>query len=174
MRVSESPEQPIGVSVHFTQQPIREQPLSSPLCQKIKQLFRPDEEPNPRLPDLIVRSIAVMPLSRMQNCTFAMSNITDYPDMGLRTVVTVQMPKIQRLETFKDVMEQRDLRIVIPHDFCLVIRQLPRQQSIECGHGKLEDISRDTEIDPNSGVWLHVSVGSGQIIQELEYKFLPP
>ncbi|GFW66810.1 hypothetical protein TNCV_3783801 [Trichonephila clavipes] len=74
-------------------QPVREQPLSSHPSQKIKQLFRPDEEPKPRFPDPIVRPIAVMPLSRMQNTTFVMPNITDYPDMGLRTVLTGRMPK---------------------------------------------------------------------------------
>ncbi|GFT62119.1 hypothetical protein TNCV_3812701 [Trichonephila clavipes] len=35
-----------------------------------------------------------MPLSRIQNTTFVMPNITDYPDMGLRTVLTVRMPKV--------------------------------------------------------------------------------
>ncbi|GFU00737.1 hypothetical protein TNCV_4818931 [Trichonephila clavipes] len=33
----------------------------------------------------------------MQNSTFVMTNIADYPDMGLRTVLTVRMPKVQHL-----------------------------------------------------------------------------
>ncbi|GFY10912.1 hypothetical protein TNCV_1124341 [Trichonephila clavipes] len=33
----------------------------------------------------------------MQNFTFVMPNITDYPDMGLRTVLTARMPKVQHL-----------------------------------------------------------------------------
>ncbi|GFY10913.1 hypothetical protein TNCV_1124351 [Trichonephila clavipes] len=49
----EPPGQPIGVSVHFTQQPIREQPLSSHPSQKLIQLFSPDEEPKPHLADPI-------------------------------------------------------------------------------------------------------------------------
>ncbi|GFX25058.1 hypothetical protein TNCV_4260251 [Trichonephila clavipes] len=39
-----------------------------------------------------------MPLSRMQNSTFVMSTIIDYPDMGLMTVLTVRMSKIQRMQ----------------------------------------------------------------------------
>ncbi|GFU49785.1 hypothetical protein TNCV_2930541 [Trichonephila clavipes] len=40
----------------------------------------------PRLPDSIARPIAIMPLSRMENTTFAMPSIIDSHDMGLRTV----------------------------------------------------------------------------------------
>ncbi|GFT69039.1 hypothetical protein TNCV_2175001 [Trichonephila clavipes] len=40
----------------------------------------------PRLPDSIARPIAIMPLSRMKNTTFAMLCIIDSHDMGLRTV----------------------------------------------------------------------------------------
>ncbi|GFT51735.1 hypothetical protein TNCV_4440371 [Trichonephila clavipes] len=57
----------------------------------------PDEEHKPRLPDSIARSIANMPLSRMENTTFAMPSIIDSHDMGLRTVFTVQTPKRKRL-----------------------------------------------------------------------------
>ncbi|GFU51837.1 uncharacterized protein TNCV_3733511 [Trichonephila clavipes] len=57
----------------------------------------PDEEPKPRLPDSIARPITNMPLSRMENTTFAMPSIIDSHDMGLRTVFTVQTPKRKRL-----------------------------------------------------------------------------
>ncbi|GFY15307.1 hypothetical protein TNCV_1571181 [Trichonephila clavipes] len=57
----------------------------------------PDEEPKPRLPDSIAQPITNMPLSRMENTTFAMSSIIDSHDMGLRTVFTVQTPKRKRL-----------------------------------------------------------------------------
>ncbi|GFW17245.1 hypothetical protein TNCV_1957161 [Trichonephila clavipes] len=58
------PGQPIGVTVHFTQQPIREQLLSSKPRQKLLKIYHPDEAQKPRLPDPIVQPIAVMPLSR--------------------------------------------------------------------------------------------------------------
>ncbi|GFV26259.1 hypothetical protein TNCV_3759311, partial [Trichonephila clavipes] len=57
--------QPIGVTVHYTQQPIREQSLSSQPSQKLFQTQHPDEAPKPRLPDLIDHPITVMPPSRM-------------------------------------------------------------------------------------------------------------
>ncbi|GFU82543.1 hypothetical protein TNCV_4790941 [Trichonephila clavipes] len=38
-----------------------------------------------------------MPLSRMENTTFAMPSIIDFHDMGLRTVFTVRTPKGKRL-----------------------------------------------------------------------------
>ncbi|GFX71058.1 hypothetical protein TNCV_3648231 [Trichonephila clavipes] len=37
------PLQPIGVNVHFTQHPTREQPLSSQSCQKTPKTYHPDE-----------------------------------------------------------------------------------------------------------------------------------
>ncbi|GFU65203.1 hypothetical protein TNCV_2134081 [Trichonephila clavipes] len=80
------PGQPIGVNVHCTQHPIREQSLSSQPSQKNSKTFHPDEEPQPRLSDSIARPIAIMPLSRMENITFAMPSIIDSHDMGLRTV----------------------------------------------------------------------------------------
>ncbi|GFX48681.1 hypothetical protein TNCV_407901 [Trichonephila clavipes] len=58
------PGQPIGVTVHSTQQPIREQLLSSKPRQKLLKIYHPDEAQKPRLPDPIVQPIAVMPLSR--------------------------------------------------------------------------------------------------------------
>ncbi|GFS68484.1 hypothetical protein TNCV_4584141 [Trichonephila clavipes] len=61
----QSPGQPIGVTVHYTQQPIREQSLSSQPSQKLFQTHHPDEAPKPRLPDPIDHPIAVMPPSRM-------------------------------------------------------------------------------------------------------------
>ncbi|GFU01577.1 hypothetical protein TNCV_655251 [Trichonephila clavipes] len=57
----------------------------------------PDEEPKPHLPDSIARPIANVPLSRMENTTFAMRSIIVSHDMGLRTVFTVQTPKRKRL-----------------------------------------------------------------------------
>ncbi|GFT07199.1 hypothetical protein TNCV_1416661 [Trichonephila clavipes] len=59
------PRQPIGVTVHCNQQPIREQSLSSQPSQKLFQIHHPDEAPKPRLPDPIDHPIAVMPPSRM-------------------------------------------------------------------------------------------------------------
>ncbi|GFW36555.1 hypothetical protein TNCV_1955551 [Trichonephila clavipes] len=56
--------QPIGVTVHSTQQPIREQLLSSKPRQKLLKIYHPDEAQKPRLPDPIVQPITVMPLSR--------------------------------------------------------------------------------------------------------------
>ncbi|GFS67651.1 hypothetical protein TNCV_4363431 [Trichonephila clavipes] len=58
------PGQPIGVTVHSTQQPIREQLLISKPRQKLLKIYHPDEAQKPRLPDPIVQPIAVMPLSR--------------------------------------------------------------------------------------------------------------
>ncbi|GFX98727.1 hypothetical protein TNCV_1503051 [Trichonephila clavipes] len=57
----------------------------------------PDEEHKPRLPDSIARPITNMPLSRMENTTFAMPSIIDSHDMGLKTVFTVQTPERKRL-----------------------------------------------------------------------------
>ncbi|GFX07619.1 hypothetical protein TNCV_4158891 [Trichonephila clavipes] len=62
---SPPPGQPIGVTVHCTQQPIREQSLSSQPSQKLFQIHHPDEAPKPRLPDSIDHPIAAMPPSRI-------------------------------------------------------------------------------------------------------------
>ncbi|GFW81872.1 uncharacterized protein TNCV_2885461 [Trichonephila clavipes] len=94
--------QPIEISVHFTQHLIREQPLSSHPSQTLKKLSRPDEEPKPRLPDPIIRPIPVMPFSRIQNTTFVMPNTTDYPDMGLRTVLRSGCPKSNAYSTHRE------------------------------------------------------------------------
>ncbi|GFV04506.1 hypothetical protein TNCV_3322031 [Trichonephila clavipes] len=51
-------------------------------------------------PDSIARPIAILPLSRMENTTFAMPSIIDSHDMGLRTVYSPDARKktpIQRL-----------------------------------------------------------------------------
>ncbi|GFS96265.1 uncharacterized protein TNCV_16421 [Trichonephila clavipes] len=69
---SPPPGQPIGVTVHCTQYPIREQSLSSQPSQKTLKILHPDEAPKPRLPDSIDHPIAVMPPSRMQNTTLVM------------------------------------------------------------------------------------------------------
>ncbi|GFX09317.1 retrovirus-related Pol polyprotein from transposon TNT 1-94 [Trichonephila clavipes] len=60
-----SPGLPIGVTVHYTQQPIREQSLSSQPSRKLFQTHHPDEAPKPRLPNPIDHPIAVMPPRRM-------------------------------------------------------------------------------------------------------------
>ncbi|GFY24756.1 uncharacterized protein TNCV_1018021 [Trichonephila clavipes] len=72
--------QPIGVTVHFTQQPIREQPLSSQSKQK---LFKTYKAQKPRLPDPIIQPIAVMPPSRTKNPTFTMPLIEDSSRNGI-------------------------------------------------------------------------------------------
>ncbi|GFX16971.1 hypothetical protein TNCV_2519481 [Trichonephila clavipes] len=69
--------QPIGVTVHFTQQPIREQLLSSQPRQKLLKNHHPDKAQKPRLPDPIVQPIVIMPLSRTYNTTFVMPLIED-------------------------------------------------------------------------------------------------
>ncbi|GFW10952.1 hypothetical protein TNCV_4459271 [Trichonephila clavipes] len=40
-----------------------------------------------------------MPLSRMENTTFAMPNIIDSHDMGLRTVLQSRRPKVNAYST---------------------------------------------------------------------------
>ncbi|GFX75892.1 hypothetical protein TNCV_2238641 [Trichonephila clavipes] len=80
------PGQPIGVNVHCTLHPIREQHLSSQPSQKTLKTQHPDEKHMPRLPDSIAQPITNMPLSRMENTTFAKPSIIDSHDMGLRTV----------------------------------------------------------------------------------------
>ncbi|GFU92502.1 hypothetical protein TNCV_4794311 [Trichonephila clavipes] len=61
-----------------------------------KKLFKthdPDEEHKPRLPDSIAQPITNMPLSRMENNTFAKPSTTDSHDMGLRTVYSPDAQK---------------------------------------------------------------------------------
>ncbi|GFS47999.1 hypothetical protein TNCV_3599451 [Trichonephila clavipes] len=87
------PGQPIGVNVHCTLHTIREQSLSSQSSQKILKTHHPDEEHKPRLPDSIAQPITNMPLSRMENTTFAMPSIIDSHDMGLRTVYSPDAQK---------------------------------------------------------------------------------
>ncbi|GFX93858.1 transposable element Tcb1 transposase [Trichonephila clavipes] len=70
---SKPPGQPIGVNIHFTLQPIREQPLSSQPSQKILENFHPDKAQY--LLDPIDHPIAVMTPSRMKNSTLVMPNI---------------------------------------------------------------------------------------------------
>ncbi|PRD19081.1 UNVERIFIED_CONTAM: hypothetical protein NCL1_58484 [Trichonephila clavipes] len=77
------PGQPIGVTVHCTQHPIREQSLSS----------QPNEAPKPRLPDSIDHPITVMPPSRMQNTTLAMPLVEDLSRYGIEDCSSVQKPK---------------------------------------------------------------------------------
>ncbi|GFY36210.1 hypothetical protein TNCV_4845821 [Trichonephila clavipes] len=61
-----------------------------------KKLFKthhPDEDHKPRLPDSIAQPITNMPLSRMENTTFAKPSIIDSHDMGLRTVYSPDAQK---------------------------------------------------------------------------------
>ncbi|GFX13072.1 uncharacterized protein TNCV_2357281 [Trichonephila clavipes] len=81
--VDSAPGQPIGVTVHFTQEPIREQPLSSQPKQKLFKTYHPDKAQKPRLPDPIIQPIAVMPPSRTKNPTFAMPLIEDLSRNGI-------------------------------------------------------------------------------------------
>ncbi|GFX29813.1 uncharacterized protein TNCV_4749421 [Trichonephila clavipes] len=78
-----APGQPIGVTVHFTQQPIREQPLSSQPKQKLFKTHHPDKAQKPHLSDPIIQPIAVMPPSRTKNPTFAMPLIEDLSRNGI-------------------------------------------------------------------------------------------
>ncbi|GFV82439.1 hypothetical protein TNCV_3982311 [Trichonephila clavipes] len=83
--------------------PTTEERASSQLSAKQKTLktHHPDEEHKPRLPDSIAQPITNMPLSRMENTTFAMPSIIDSHDIGLRTVYSPDAQKktpIQRLE----------------------------------------------------------------------------
>ncbi|GFV63581.1 hypothetical protein TNCV_2195551 [Trichonephila clavipes] len=75
--VIQPPGQPIGVTVHFTQQPIREQPLSSQPSQKLFQIHHPDEAPKPCLPDPIDHPIAVMPPSRISGHISLVIKVSD-------------------------------------------------------------------------------------------------
>ncbi|GFT71777.1 probable RNA-directed DNA polymerase from transposon X-element [Trichonephila clavipes] len=61
--------------------------------QKTLETHHPDEEHKPRLPDPIAQPITNMPLSRMENTTFAMPSIIDSHDMGLRTVYSPDAQK---------------------------------------------------------------------------------
>ncbi|GFS81974.1 hypothetical protein TNCV_1790501 [Trichonephila clavipes] len=68
--------------------------------QKTLETHHPDEERKPRLPDSIAQPITNMPLSRIENTTFAKPSIIDSHDMGLRTVYSPDAQKktpIQRL-----------------------------------------------------------------------------
>ncbi|GFU26331.1 hypothetical protein TNCV_3180821 [Trichonephila clavipes] len=46
-----------------------------------------------------------MPLSRMENTTFAMASITDSHDMGLRTVLQSRCPKRNAYSTKTDILK---------------------------------------------------------------------
>ncbi|GFX22168.1 hypothetical protein TNCV_364791 [Trichonephila clavipes] len=61
--------------------------------QKTLKTHHPDEEHKPRLPDSIAQPITNMPLSRIENITFAMPSIIDSHDMGLRTVFSPDAQK---------------------------------------------------------------------------------
>ncbi|GFW37383.1 hypothetical protein TNCV_859901 [Trichonephila clavipes] len=62
-------------------------------AKKLFKTYHPDEKHKPRLPDSIAQPITNMPLSRMENTTFAKPSITDSHDMGLRTVYSPDAQK---------------------------------------------------------------------------------
>ncbi|GFS87699.1 hypothetical protein TNCV_2942761 [Trichonephila clavipes] len=72
---------------------MREQSLSSQPSQNTLKTHHPDEEHKLRLPDSIAQPITNMPLSRMENTTFAKPSIIDSHDMGLRTVYSPDAQK---------------------------------------------------------------------------------
>ncbi|GFT15318.1 hypothetical protein TNCV_3263781 [Trichonephila clavipes] len=81
-----------------------------------KKLFKthhPDEEHKPRLPDSIAQPITNMPLSRMENTTFAKPSIIDSHDMGLRTVLQSGRPKENAYDEGERILEKAWL--VSPH-----------------------------------------------------------
>ncbi|GFW06220.1 hypothetical protein TNCV_36951 [Trichonephila clavipes] len=55
-----------------------------------------------------------MPLSRMENTTFAMPSIIDFHDMGLRTVFTVRTPKGKRLFNLSPNPEMVSSNLPVP------------------------------------------------------------
>ncbi|GFS50912.1 hypothetical protein TNCV_4848051 [Trichonephila clavipes] len=62
----------------------------------------------PRLPDSIARPIAIMPLSRMENTTFAMPSIIDSHDMGLRTVYSPDAQKKTPIQEHTQVLSSKE------------------------------------------------------------------
>ncbi|GFU87895.1 hypothetical protein TNCV_964511 [Trichonephila clavipes] len=66
----------------------------------------PDEEHKPRLPHSIAQPITNMPLSRMENTTFAKPSIIDSHDMELRTVLQSGRPKENAYSTPNDEGER--------------------------------------------------------------------
>ncbi|GFY04814.1 hypothetical protein TNCV_3952211 [Trichonephila clavipes] len=84
--------QPIGVNVHCTKHPIREQPLSSQPSQKTQKLSTQMKNHShaSRIP-LLDQSPPCH--SAEWKTPLLSSPASDYHDMGLRTVLTVQTPK---------------------------------------------------------------------------------
>ncbi|GFT81899.1 hypothetical protein TNCV_3908741 [Trichonephila clavipes] len=98
LRCSQPPGQPIGVNVHCTQHPIREQALSSQPSQKTQKLSTQMKNHShaSRIPSFDQSEME----NRMENTNFAMPSIIDSHDMGLRTVYSPDAQKktpIQRL-----------------------------------------------------------------------------
>ncbi|GFW28580.1 hypothetical protein TNCV_2317281 [Trichonephila clavipes] len=75
--------------------------------QKTLKTHHPDEEHKPRLPDSIAQPITNMPLSRMENTTFAMPSIIDSHDMGLRTVYSPDAQKKKPIMTKENAYSKR-------------------------------------------------------------------
>ncbi|GFV46038.1 hypothetical protein TNCV_3019701 [Trichonephila clavipes] len=131
-RRTQPPGQPIGVTVHCTLHLIREQPLSSQPSQKTLKTHHPDEEHKPRLPDSIAQPITNMPLSRMENTTFAMPSIIDSHDMGLRTVYSPNAQKktpIQPIQRRRRTRTRKGLAGVSSLRCCLLYHPVARQRA---------------------------------------------
>ncbi|GFV59399.1 hypothetical protein TNCV_4633751 [Trichonephila clavipes] len=100
------PGQPVESNVHALLAACpRERHIGS---QSAKKLFKthPDEEHKPRLPDSIAQPITNMPLSRMENTTFAKPSIIDSHDMGLRTVLQSGRPKENAYDEGERILEK--------------------------------------------------------------------
>ncbi|GFV55814.1 hypothetical protein TNCV_2603351 [Trichonephila clavipes] len=76
---------------------------------------------NPRLPDPIVATNSLCATPQTMSFDFRYAPHLRLSDMVLRTEYNSRCPKLDchPLETFKDVMEQRGLRMVIQHVFWL-------------------------------------------------------
>ncbi|GFX29797.1 hypothetical protein TNCV_4749261 [Trichonephila clavipes] len=75
---------------------------------------RPDEASQPRLLDSIARPIAIMPLSRIENTTFAISSFKDLTRYGIEDCFTVQMPKEKRLPNAYSTMQLHIHSLISP------------------------------------------------------------
>ncbi|GFU83266.1 uncharacterized protein TNCV_3738771 [Trichonephila clavipes] len=105
--------QPIGVTVHCTQQPIREQSLSSQPSQKLFHIHHPDEAPKLRLPDPIDHPIAVMPPSRMSNSTLALPLIEDLSRYGIEDCS--YSPEAPKSNAYSTAIRLKPLNLVLLH-----------------------------------------------------------
>ncbi|GFX08843.1 hypothetical protein TNCV_1548802 [Trichonephila clavipes] len=72
-------------------------PYDSPLPNQVKLNYPPIQQGATSADE--GEPIAIMPLSRILNSTFAMPNIIDSHDMGLRTVLQSRRPKVNAYST---------------------------------------------------------------------------